>query len=867
MSWVWRTSFIWLMSIFVGLFFWNCEPGDALKVEPQKKTDTGTMVGGPKDFAYGISIGRINWPVSLIKDSSVTLSFVVLDTAGTRVYPGARVQIVVLDTNTAEVRDTNSAVVSTWQASTQGKISIQLKSKAVGQATLQFNVLTSKNLIAYTETFSIRITTPQEAPKITKRLKLEVLSPVINADGNSKSVLRVTVKDPENHPLVNVPVNFSATGGVVVASAMTNEEGIAEGWIRSERVNDTVTVRASLSDGGQTLSETQTVVFSGIKIRINAHMDVAKVGERDTITFELRDGADGLLTNDTLYLELTGASGWENTNIQKKHVVTNALGQYTTWVVSSVAGNIKIRVLGLGASGDASITYTNNSIFVTATDTTLIGNGTDTSQITVRLQDGSNQPISGATLLWSTSFGDLTSSPISTSASDGRARITFRAPSGVGEAVITVVASKADQLIAMGSVRVRVLPIKPFRLELGISPDNIPVNVGQSTLTARAFDVHGDIINDLLVGFKIVKSAGGGDEKITNPTVITQQGEAKTFLKAGNVVSEYLSVRVTAIALSIVGKDTSILASSDTLGLTISGPPASVSLGANILKGMNPNDGTFELPIAAVVKDVNGNLVADGTPVNFGLVPAAYYPYLSDADQWRGPIADGVSVTYGFVGMSTHPYYQVETFVKQATLIWSDYNNNLRLDDGETGMGGKPYRGEDINGDGAINIPPETYYDLNGNGWWESGNCPVNYTTLLDCDFAEPFVTTQVVGNDTLPIWADYNKNGFWDKRESFTDNNKNGLCDCVGGRDSTGTPFDYEFNYAGGKTSGEPPKPYGSGGGLKASIVTNGGKASQRIVYPQTDANKVKVKVSAEANGIRDELLVILPIISDEGN
>ncbi len=51
-------------------------------------------------------------------------------------------------------------------------------------------------------------------------------------------------------------------------------------------------------------------------------------------------------------------------------------------------------------------------------------------------------------------------------------------------------------------------------------------------------------------------------------------------------------------------------------------------------------------------------------------------------------------------------------------------------------------------------------------------------------------------------------------------------------------------------------------GGGVKSVVETADGKAVQKITYPQTDAVKIQVRISAESNGIKDYIQVRLPTV-----
>jgi hypothetical protein len=343
-------------------------------------------------------------------------------------------------------------------------------------------------------------------------------------------------------------------------------------------------------------------------------------------------------------------------------------------------------------------------------------------------------------------------------------------------------------------------------------------------------------MSGVLVGFRLVKGAGGGDEAITPPIDYTKSGTAEATLKAGGVISLYRGVKLTAVALDISSGDTLVIASSDTVGLTISGPPHRVSVGVNIEKGLNPEDGTFGLPTAAVVTDVNGNLVADGTPVNFSTTPI-------------GLIYSGVS----WHAIDTWPYYFIGDTVYYE-LPWTDYNDNRKLDAGEAPSDSdptrsRPARGEDKDGNGIVNYAPESFTDLDQDGVWDATN-------------AEPLVQAPPTDTSGRVIWVDFNKDGIRNLFEPFDDVNGDGICQCTGMRDASGAL--YERSYYGSEAT--HPFPGEVSAGITKTVATVNGKATTAVIYVQSDANKVKVRITAESNGIRSSVDDILPIVkSDE--
>jgi hypothetical protein len=847
-------------------------------------TETPVEAGVLREVPF---VSYINWPASAVLDSAIELDIILLDSATrSKALSNIEINVSLLPSSYGVIADTSGLKTGRFVTSDEGTVRFQFIPTQLGHPEIGVVVLDSIGTVVLSQYRPLSVTEDPVEDNVTKLMSLEVLNPIINADGTSKSTLKVTVKDELNHPLRDVEVKFSATGGIVVESAQTDDEGEALGWIKSERRNKTVYVTATVTSHGQNLSETQSVVFSGIQLSVIPGQPVVEVNKPDTITVSLKDAGGREITNDTVVLKISDGLTFEDGDEDSLKVLTDSYGQFRTWVSSDEAGQTVIRAIALGAQASAVIGFTNNTLSISKDKASLPGDGSSTVTLTARLKDGSNRAIEGARMKWNTSFGSFVQSPITSTDASGESSIEMLSPEGSGTSIVSVEASIEDGIIASGRTSIEITALRPHRLEVSVSPDNIKVNVGETTLRVHAFDDKGNILNGLLVGFKMVKSAGGGDETIVTPTAYTENGSASTVFRAGSVISSYQGVKFTVVALDVDGNDTTILASSDTVSLTISGPPAFVSVGANIDKGINPEDGTYSLPIAAVVSDINGNLVADGTKVNFSLVPSGYYPNYNDAYMWWGPVDIlGMSIyrTFEIYGDNFGDYldYVVIERPLVAYLPWTDYNNNGVLDEDEEGIGGRPQRGEDLNGNGVIEVPPERYYDLNGNLRRETGTCPdasvpdaqKTSAQWKACDFAEPFLgyrLVSIVQGDTLvyqnePVFVDYNGDGYWDKEEFYIDENGNGFCDCYGSTDTAGNYLYYEFNFEGGPTAGDPPLPYGKGGGVTDVVETFEGKAVQVITYPQTDAVRIQVRITAESNGVKDYINIRLPIILNE--
>ena len=234
---------------------------------------------------------------------------------------------------------------------------------------------------------------------------------------------------------------------------------------------------------------------------------------------------------------------------------------------------------------------------------------------------------------------------------------------------------------------------------------------------------------------------------------------------------------------------------------------------------------TFEFFTGAVVQDVNGNAVADGTEVHFSATVTGAVYAVRIFDHWNG---------LGGTIESVKPAYRVVTY----DVPFEDINNNLKFDPGiDPDLDDDNSilrRGEDRNGDGVFDWKPATHdfwFDFNGNGICDPG--------IGEND-------TVVVSGKTL--FADLNANGFRDKSEIIVDHGTVGVCD---------EPASGDFPFIERDVRDFLPemqfRTNDYAVAIEVSAVTKNGVAHARLRYPRQFARRLKVSVNAEANGVRD--------------
>ncbi len=774
-------------------------------------------------------------PKKLVAKETTLVVFQILDSAQDK--PLSNAVVTLTSTLFSIFGSAAKDTVAIDTTGSDGKVHFRVLAMVPGSAgTLQVKVKTAAGLTRQVS-FNLEVAEDTGTDRPRKMVFTAARS-TLRADGTDSTELKALVKDDNNNPLSGEMITFTSTGGLVRGEAKSDNWGEATTILKSERVNRSVIVTATLVKTGATAQ--QTVAFDGITITVAPAKRILMRDNINSILFEMKDGGNVPMSGDSLEIVVKGAyKGFAQSGAESLIVVTDTRGQYKTNITCHEARDILISARALGAKSVDTVTYTNNTLTLSASKASIFGDGVDKSTITATLKDSLNNNINGAELRWTTTFGSFATSPFSNTVA-GSGSIVLKSVNGSGLATVNVEAYSKDAfgnrtLLSSGNITVPIKALKVARLDLKVTPDNIPVKIGETKLIVQAFDSSNNVMTGVLISFRLVKGAGGGDEVITPPVDYTKAGQGEATFKAGGVISLYRGVKLAAVALDISGTDTLVIASSDTVGLTISGPPHKVSVGVNILKGVNPNDGTFALPAAAVVTDVNGNLVSDGTPVNFSTTPVSAWYFGS---------------TYHLIDV--FPYYSLYGDTIWYELPWGDYNNNKKLEPDEVPADrftSRPARGEDIDGNGIINFPPESYTDINMNGRWDGYD-------------AEPWVPNRWFDSTAREkLYVDFNKNGIRDSVEPFFDANRDGKCQCTGQLDTRGDL--YEETYF-GSSSGHP-FPGEVSIGVTRQVTTVLGKAVTQIVYVQSMARRVSVRLTAEANGIRSYVDVYLPIIAGD--
>ncbi len=287
------------------------------------------------------------------------------------------------------------------------------------------------------------------------------------------------------------------------------------------------------------------------------------------------------------------------------------LKETSTTTVSGKASTTLIAVAGAtnsestvtatsGGYADATVvTFTGVSLSdMQATPVAIFANGTDTSEITVRLKDQSGVAVVGETIAFETDKGTLSVLSVVTDA-EGLAKTTLMAPTVSGKAAV-----KAVYGTLTTNTTVSFEPVGAGSITLAADPSSIPADgTSSSNVTAT-----------------IKYSSGAAVPKGTSVTFVTNLG---TFSNGKQTYTVITPDDAGVVSASLIAGTTpgaakitvSAIGISQTVYVGIGGDPVTISLTADPTS--IPADGISSSTITATLKDSSGAPVTPGTPVTF----------------------------------------------------------------------------------------------------------------------------------------------------------------------------------------------------------------------------------------------------------
>lgn len=569
-----------------------------------------------------------------------------------------------------------------------------------------------------------------------------------NSDKTTITVLLLNDADLRN-PAEGERIRFQTTLGSITQEAVVDSTGRAYAILRSEPTNGTALITATSVSGSITAST--SVVFGGVRVELSSDRIAQEITKPVVFKAVVRDGSDNLIGNQSITFFLDASSVGTFANGQRTYTTTlDPTGAADAVVTSGSSGYSIVNALSLNTSDSLSVMFTTNRLTMTTSKPKIAVGGSATAVITATYVDGSRKPVEGEVIQFATNAGTL-SATFDTTNSQGKASTKLHSANFAGTATI-------EARTSGGAARIQVEFTAgiPATIELTVSPDNIPIVTGAATLKALVRDVNGNLVNGTDVNFRIL--AGPGDkEHVENPLATTNNGVAYNTIYAGKVPSNYRSVEILA-EIGTISARTKLTISGEPYLVTVSVPEDDT---VKVPEGGVLNESTFGMYVGAVVQDINGNPVANGTEVHFSAVVSGM------------SVAVKRFVRWDFSGTDIKPVIEYRT----RDIPFEDVNNNLKMDEGiDLNLDYNDLvaaRGDDVNGDGQVDYDGsihDFYWDYNLNGRCDPGvsepafeitykrestaiDTSVDTTTTLADRPRYEYDTSVVLGLDTLIVY------------------------------------------------------------------------------------------------------------------
>ncbi len=432
---------------------------------------------------------------------------------------------------------------------------------------------------------------------------------------NSDSVqLTATVKDPSNHPVAGITVNFTMPQDVAAnftlennGIAITQANGEAHVTLKGKKAG-THTVTATL--GNNNASDAQPVTFVADKDSAVVVMQTSKaeiIGngvDETTLTATVKDPFDNVVKD----LPVTFSTNPADTQLSQSTSNTNDSGVAEVTLKGTVLGVHTVEATLLNGNGytttvniapDAS----NAQVTLNILAQQVVTNNSDSVQLTATVKDPSNHPVAGITVNFTmpqdvAANFTLENNGIAITQANGEAHVTLKGKKAGTHTVTATLgnnnASDAQPVTFVADKDNAVVVLQTSKAEI------IGNGVDETTLTATVKDPFDNVVKDLPVTF----STNPADTQLSQSTSNTNDsGVAEVTLK-GTVLGVHT---VEATLLNGNGYTTTVNIAPDASN-------AQVTLNIPAQQVVTNNSDSVQL--TATVKDPSNHPVA-GIAVNF----------------------------------------------------------------------------------------------------------------------------------------------------------------------------------------------------------------------------------------------------------
>ncbi len=568
------------------------------------------------DFVVGsITLDSANDSIPADDSSSTAITATVLDSLGQAVPKGT----VITFTTTLGSLSGGGTTISRQTADDSGVVVVSLTAGTItGTAEIKATCLG----------VSQSITVEFSGGGLTvSQIEVRIVDTVLDADGASQTSVIATVKTATNQAIENAEVIFETTGGTITSPHKTDASGQATAVITSDRWNREDVNRVEVTARSQGVFDTATMAFSGVSISLTAIPDSLLTTETSTIFATLLDAAGKPIADE--FVTFTTDKGTITST-----ATTNSSGVAMVSTTSDQSGTATVEASSRNATGTTTVNYGSYLLkfinpdpldpYYPGLNSAPISVNGGTKDLTIALYDfGTTVVLVGESIHFSTSLGSLSSpNPVITAGPAGSppyafATIELTAGAQTGQAVVDAeVTISGDSTVLRTQTTVLILADDASKIVLTPNPGIINVNNGVSTIRAVVYDADDNPVPFQNVYFRINNAPGGG-EYLSNSSAVTNiAGIAEVQFYAGGISS--ISIDDIEIEAST---DSAFPSPMGLCRLTIAGPVSAISVSVNLQELVSPGieQGHLEVGVSAIATDINGNPVADGTQVYFGV--------------------------------------------------------------------------------------------------------------------------------------------------------------------------------------------------------------------------------------------------------
>ncbi|MCK5737699.1 Ig-like domain-containing protein, partial [bacterium] len=484
-----------------------------------------------------------------------------------------------------------------------------------------------------TLTQSTKVTFKESGTITTAEMFIDVTKRIIDATGSASSEIIVLLQDGDHNPIQDATVNFSTNLGTVTGSATTGTDGYAyvNGTnypvLISAKKNGVATVTCWYGPKSSSYASAETdVVFAGVTLSVTADPDALSTAEMATVTATLKGPSGDPMADQEVLLE---------TNIGKFLRINTGIitGDTQFSAKTDSSGNVSVKLSSSSAGialvtgwheptkdkpGETSdtkeIVFTGYKLTMTPAQDSLVANGTEMA-VVLTLEDEAAAPVANQVISLSTSRGHIDSSVMTDTL--GQATATLISGTVIGVAKLTAIADLPDGSEITISAEVSFISGMVDRITLVADPSIIKINTGVSNIRAMVWDSSNNPVQGVNVAFTIIDAPGGGE---TITPVVVRTGSIQSGIP-GQVNASFKAGSLGSTSINDVTIEASVGGITAATSLTITSNTSHISLGACTTTDCitDNGDGSYSIPISAVVSDINGISVPAGVAVTFSV--------------------------------------------------------------------------------------------------------------------------------------------------------------------------------------------------------------------------------------------------------